>query len=116
MNNRYQHFLLPLGVIVGGGWLIRLCDSWLKGSWVAPLLALLILAVQFIFGLRLNGHKKRNDAWFKKLIISFVLLILVLLRLNIAMPSIVTTILYWLALDGFAQSLLVVYLGWLFFD
>jgi hypothetical protein len=42
--------------------------------------------------------------------------LIVLLRLNAAvLPAIVGNSLYWLALDGFTQSALIVYLGWQFF-
>jgi hypothetical protein len=108
--------MVPLAVIVLGGWLVRLVDVFTKGTFFDTVVQLLIIATLFYFGMRLNLNKKRNDAWFKKLVISLVLVLIVLLRLNAAvLPAIVGSSLYWLALDGFTQSALIVYLGWQFF-
>jgi hypothetical protein len=44
-----------------------------------------------------------------------VLALIVLVRIHSSIPAIVPHLLYWLALDGFTQSALIVYLGWQFF-
>jgi hypothetical protein len=87
----------------------------MKGTFFDTVVQLLIIAVLFYFGMRLNIAKKRNDAWFKKLVITLVLAVIVLVRIQASIPAIVPNILYWLALDGFTQSALIVYLGWQFF-
>lgn len=115
MNSRTFSLLVPLSIIILGGWIVRFIEVYMKGSFFATIGQLLIIAVLFYFGMRLNLNKKRNDAWFKKLIISVVLVLIVMVRLNASIPAIVPNILYWLALDGFTQSALIVYLGWQFF-
>jgi hypothetical protein len=115
MNSRTFSLLVPLSIIILGGWIVRFIEVYMKGTFFVTIGQLLIIAVLFYFGMRLNLNKKRNDAWFKKLIISVVLVLIVMVRLNVSMPAIVPNILYWLALDGFAQSALIVYLGWQFF-
>ncbi len=117
MNSRTFNLLVPLSVIVLGGWIVRLIDVYLKGSFFDMVVQLLIIAVLFYFGMRLNLNKKKNDsAWFKKLVIVLVLTLIVLVRIKASVPSIVPNGLYWLALDGFTQSALIVYLGWQFFS
>ncbi len=115
MNSRTFSLFVPLSIIVLGGWIVRLLDVYTKGSFFDTVIQVLIIAILFYFGMRLNLNKKRNDAWFKKLIISVVLVLIVLVRINVSLPAFVLSTLYWLALDGFAQSALIVYLGWQFF-
>jgi hypothetical protein len=115
MNSRTFNLWVPLAVIILGGWLFRFVDLYTKGAFFDMVLQLLIIAVLFYFGMRLNFNKKRNDAWFKKLVISLVLALIVLLRVNTSIPSIIPQVFYWLALDGFTLNALIVYLGWQFF-
>lgn len=115
MNSRTFNLLVPLSVIVLGGWLVRFVDVYTKGSFFDTIIQLLMIAVLFYFGMRLNITKKRNDAWFKKLVIALVLAVIVMIRIHTSIPAIVPNIFYWLALDGFTQSALIVYLGWQFF-
>ncbi|MGB7593954.1 MAG: hypothetical protein WBL80_00135 [Erysipelotrichaceae bacterium] len=115
MNSRTFNLGVPLAVIILGGWLVRFVDVYTKGSFFDTVVQLLIIAVLFYFGMRLNITKKRNDAWFKKLVITLVLALIVMVRIHASLPAIVPNILYWLALDGFTQSALIVYLGWQFF-
>jgi len=115
MNSRTFNLGVPLAVIILGGWLVRFVDVYTKGSFFDTVVQLLIIAVLFYFGMRLNITKKRNDAWFKKLVIALVLGVIVMVRINASLPPIIPNIFYWLALDGFTQSALIVYLGWQFF-
>jgi hypothetical protein len=115
MNSRTFNLGVPLAVIILGGWLVRFTDTYTKGTFFDTVVQLLIITVLFYFGMRLNITKKRNDAWFKKLVITLVLAVIVLVRIHASIPAIVPNVLYWLALDGFTQSALIVYLGWQFF-
>lgn len=115
MNSRTFNLGVPLAVLVLGGWLVRLIDVYTKGPFFDTIVQLLMIAALFYFGMRLNLTKKRNDAWFKKLVIALVLTVIVMVRIQMTLPAIVPNIFYWLALDGFTQSALIVYLGWQFF-
>ncbi len=115
MNSKTFNNLVPLFVIILGGWFVRFSEVFTKGSFFDTVTTLLIIATLFYFGIRMNLNKKRNDAWFKKLVISLVLALLVMLRLGVVVHELVPDILYWFALDGFTQNILIVYLGWQFF-
>jgi len=115
MSSKTFNALVPLAVIILGGWIVRFTDLFLKGSFFDTVATLLIVATLFYFGIRLNPNKKRNDAWFKKMVISLVLVLIASIRLGYVLHPSLPDMLYWFALDGFAQSALIVYLGWQFF-
>lgn len=105
----------PIFVLVISYLLLRMNSFLFSGQLQATIMQLLVIAVYFALGLMLHRTKKKNQDWIKKVIISFIVLLIVLVRFDVITIT-------WLSLSVFinANPLLVngfmVYLGWLFFE
>lgn len=117
MNNFYRRYGLPFLIMIGGGLLVRLLRQFLFGSLVSAVVIVTIAIVLFSFGLSLNGHKKRRDeSWFKKLIISFVFLFFIMWNLGYVVFPSLHSFFSFLGIEGFVIYMVYVYCGWAFFD
>ena len=105
----------PLLVMIIGGWLVKIENMFIQGSAHHLLVTLTLAIAMFAFGICLQP-KHKNNTWFKKLVVSFVFLLLVLVDLGYVVIPIVGEILNYLAVSGVIYYLFYIYLGWLFFD
>jgi len=116
MNNFSKRFAVPLGILVFGGWSIRILQSILQGEDEKFMVAIVIAMVCFAFGISLNPFRKKKQTWLKKVIVSFVLLFFLLWNLGYLVLPQLKIIMNLLAIEGFIIYLIYVFCGWTFFD
>ena len=77
--NFYRRYGLPVLIMAISGLLVRLFNTYLPGSIRSLIVTITMAVALFAFGMALHVHKKRRDeSWFKKLVICFVLLFFLL--------------------------------------
>ena len=106
----------PLGIVIFGGWLIRILQAILESSAEIIIIKIVIAVICFGFGLSLNPVRKRKQTWIKKLLVAFVLIFFLLLDLGYLSIPQLQTILHLLAIEGVVVYLIYVFCGWTFFD
>ena len=74
-----RRYGIPFLIMIVSGLIVRLFNMYLPVSIRSTLVTIAIAISLFAFGLSLHIHKKRRDeSWFKKLVISFFLMFFVL--------------------------------------
>jgi hypothetical protein len=115
VNNFGRRYGIPIAILIGGGWLIRIIGWIFSGNTATTLRIVATALVLFFFGMNLYFHK-RNRTWLKKVIVSFVLLFFILYELGTFALPLLVNIMYYGAIEGVIIKMVYVYLGWLFFD
>ena len=111
-----RRFGYPIGILIIGGWVIRILQSILTDNAEIIIVKFAIATLCFSFGLSLNTVRKRRNTWVKKLLVSFVLLFFILWDLGYLVFPGLSSFMHFLALDGFIVYLVYVFCGWTFFD
>lgn len=107
--------LKPILVLIVSYLLINMNDFLFSGQLQAAITLLLVVGMYFTLGLMLHRTKKKNQDWIKKVIISFMVLLIVLVRFDVVTIT-------WLSLNEVINTnpllvnAFIVYLGWLFFE
>ena len=74
-----RRYGIPFLIMIVSGLIVRLFNLYLPVSIRSTLVTIAIAVSLFAFGLSLHIHKKRRDeSWFKKLVISFFLMFFLL--------------------------------------
>lgn len=74
-----RRYGIPFLIMIVSGLIVRLFNLYLPVSIRSTLVSIAIAVSLFAFGLSLHIHKKRRDeSWFKKLVISFFLMFFLL--------------------------------------
>ena len=104
-------------IMIVSGLIVRLFNLYLPVSIRSTLVTIAIAVSLFAFGLSLHIHKKRRDeSWFKKLVISFFLMFFLLWDLGYIVFPQLKSIFNFLGIQGFVIYMVYVYCGWAFFD
>ena len=115
--NFYRRYGLPVLIMVISGLLVRLFNTYLPGSIRSLIVTITMPVALFAFGMALHVHKKRRDeSWFKKLVICFVLLFFLLWDLGYIVFPQLKAVFDFLGIQGFVIAMVYVYCGWAFFD
>lgn len=115
--NFYRRYGLPFLIMIVGGLIVRLFNNYLPGAVRSVLVTIAVAVILFAFGLSLNIHKKRRDeSWFKKLVISFFLIFFLLWDLGYIVFPQLKSVFNFLGIQGFVIYMVYVYCGWAFFD
>ena len=106
-----RRYGIPFLIMIVSGLIVRLFQ-------LRSVLVTIAIAVSlFAFGLSLHIHKKRRDeSWFKKLVISFFLMFFLLWDLGYIVFPQLKSIFNFLGIQGFVIYMVYVYCGWAFFD
>lgn len=109
--------LLPLFWVIGSAlvyWLI----GYLFGAFAfyTLLIQIVMIAILFGFGVTLSTHKRNHKTWIKKLLIAFVVIFILLMRINVIQSSGFYELLANLRLTESFINLLIIYCGWSFFS
>ena len=114
MLKRYVYPLLIILIISLG---LNLLRNILQDAFFNPLFIILNASLLFAFGMHLNIYKRsKNQAWFKKLVISFFLIFFLVWQLDYIMIPELKGIFNMLGINGSIISLVYIYCGWAFFD
>lgn len=116
MNRFAQRYGIPIAIMIGGGWLLRLIRYLFTGSTEHTLVIIATAILLFSFGMNLSQHKKRNHTWIKKVLVSFLFLFLLLWDLGYFILPQIKAVMNFLAIEGVVISMLYIYCGWTFFD
>ena len=108
---------LPIAVALVGALIVRLVEGFFTFNGAGTLVVLLKDSVLFAFGVSLCQKKRRkNESWFKKLILAFVVFFFVCWELGYVVFPALKTVFNFLGVRGFVVSLVYIYCGWAFFD
>ena len=112
-----RRYGIPFLIMIVSGLIVRLFNLYLPVSIRSTLVTIAIAVSLFAFGLSLHIHKKRRDeSWFKKLVISFFLMFFLLWDLGYIVFPQLKSIFNCLGIQGFVIYMVYVYCGWAFFD
>ena len=116
MDKKYTRWILPLLILLALGLALRIIVGIIPEDFQSPLTTIVTVTLLFIFGMFLTHNKKRSSGWFKKLLVSFVLLIIVGKRLGWIEFDV-----FWMYVNDFGinetiQNAVIIYCGWIFFD
>lgn len=113
----YKKYIMPIIVLlimsVGLRWLDLIITGQIGFIIITVLRALLL----FWFGLTLNvTHRRRNETWLRKVIISFVFIFFLVWDLGYIMIPELKSFFDSIGLYGYIVYLIYTYCGWAFFD
>lgn len=116
MDKKYTRWILPLLILLALGLALRIIEGIFPADFQSPLITIATAAALFTFGMFLTNNKKRSSGWFKKLLVSFVMLIIVGKRLGWIEFDVFWTYVNDLGINQTIQNALIIYCGWIFFD
>jgi len=116
MDKKITKWLMPLIVLLALSLIIMVIDSFVVGIYNKVLTTILTAALLFVFGMFLGNRKKRRQTWLRKLIISFVLLLIVGKQLNWIEFNLLWNILNDIGINAVILNSAIIYCGWAFFD
>ncbi len=117
MNNVFRKYVVPLLVLILGGFIIRLQYDLLAASIANPLVIITQALIMFGFGISISTSKRRrNESWLKKIIISFFLMFFIFWDLGYIVLPQLKAFFNFLGFSGFVVHCFYVYLGASFFD
>ncbi len=113
----YKRYLLPLLVLLILSIGLRWLELILTGHVGFIILTILRSLLLFWFGLTLNhAHRRRNETWLRKVIISFVFIFFLVWDLGYIMIPELKNFFDNIGLYGYIVYLIYIYCGWAFFD
>lgn len=116
MDKKYTRWILPLLILLALGLALRIIEGVIPEDFQSPLSTIATATSLFAFGMFLTQHKKRSSGWFKKLLVSFVMLIIVGKRLGWIEFDVFWTYINDLGINQTIQNAVIIYCGWIFFD
>lgn len=116
MDKKYTRWILPLLILLALGLALRIIEGIMPQNFQSPLSVVATAALLFIFGMFLTQRKKRSSDWFKKLLVSFIMLIIVGKRLGWIEFDVFWTYVNDLGINQTIQNAVIIYCGWIFFD
>ena len=117
MAKFWYRYGFPVGILVVSGLLVRLEQIFLSGSLENTICSVTLIAGAFAFGISLNRQRRRrNESWLKKILISFLLVYFLLLELGVVVLPSIAEVFEMIGISGTLKMLMVVYLGYSFFD
>lgn len=116
MDKKYTRWLLPLLILLALGLALRINAGIVPEDFQSVIAIIVTASLLFVFGMFLTQHKKRSSGWFKKLLVSFVLLIIVGKRLGWIEFDALWVVVNDLGINETIQNAIIVYCGWIFFD
>lgn len=117
MSYFFRRYMLPLMILILGGFLVRLEYTFLSGSFETTIVILTRALVMFAFGISLYQHKRRkNESWLKKIFISFFLIFFIFWEMGYVVLPQLKSFFNFLGIEGFVLYCFYVYLGYSFFD
>ena len=113
----FRRYVLPLVILILGGFLVRLEVTFLSGNIEHVLVTLTRALVMFGFGISLYQHRrKRNESWLKKIFISFFLIFFIFWEMGYVVLPQLKSFFNFLGIEGFVLYCFYIYLGYSFFD
>jgi predicted permease len=116
MDKKYTRWILPLLILLALGLALRIIEGIMPENFQSPLSVVATAALLFMFGMFLTQHKKRSSGWFKKLLVSFIMLIIIGKRLGWIEFDVFWTYVNDLGINQTIQNAVIIYCGWIFFD
>jgi hypothetical protein len=116
MDKKYTRWILPLLILLALGLALRIIEGVFPQDFQSPLITIATATALFAFGMFLTNNKKRSSGWFKKLLVSFVMLIIIGKRLGWIEFDVFWTYVNDLGINQTIQNAVIVYCGWIFFD
>jgi hypothetical protein len=116
MDKKYTRWILPLLILLALGLALRIIEGIMPADFQAPLSIIATASLLFAFGMFLSNNKKRSSGWFKKLLVSFIMLIIVSKRLGWIEFDVFWAYINDLGINQTIQNAVIVYCGWIFFD
>ncbi|PKM67359.1 MAG: hypothetical protein CVU94_06485 [Firmicutes bacterium HGW-Firmicutes-19] len=116
MDKKYTRWILPLLILLALGLALRIIEGIMPENFQSPLSVVATAALLFMFGMFLTQHKKRSSGWFKKLLVSFIMLIIVGKRLGWIEFDVFWRYVNDLGINQTIQNAVIIYCGWIFFD
>jgi predicted permease len=116
MDKKYTRWILPLLILLALGLALRIIEGIMPQNFQSPLSVVATAALLFMFGMFLTQRKKRSSDWFKKLLVSFIMLIIVGKRLGWIEFDVFWTYVNDLGINQTIQNAVIIYCGWIFFD
>lgn len=115
MDKKYTRWVLPLLILLALGLALRIIEGIIPLDFQSPLVTIVTVTLLFTFGMFLTQNKKRSSGWFKKLLVSFVLMIIVGKRLGWIEFDALWMVVNDLGINETIQNAVIVYCGWIFF-
>jgi hypothetical protein len=117
MAKFWYRYGLPFVILIVTGLLVRLEQIFLSGTVETTICSVTMILGAFAFGISLNRQRRRrNESWLKKIVISFLLVYFLLMDLGIVLLPSIMEFFQMIGISGSLLNLLIVYLGYCFFD
>ena len=117
MAKFWYRYGLPFVILIVSGFLVRLEQIFLSGTFETTICSATLILGAFAFGISLNRQRRRrNESWLKKIVISFLLVYFLLMDLGVVLVPSIAEFFQMIGISGSLVNLLVVYLGYCFFD
>lgn len=113
----YKKYFMPILVLLILSLGLRWLEVLLTGQIGFIIITILRASLLFWFGLTLNvSHRRRNEKWFRKVLISFVFIFFLVWDLGYIMIPELKAFFNNIGLYGYIVYLIYIYCGWAFFD
>lgn len=113
----YKKYFMPILVLLILSLGLRWLEVLLTGQIGFIIITILRASLLFWFGLTLNvSHRRRNEKWFRKVLISFVFIFFLVWDLGYIMIPELKAFFNSIGLYGYIVYLIYIYCGWAFFD
>lgn len=112
----FKKYIYPLFIILMMSIGLRFLDGVISDNYDFIIIILRCILL-FYFGVSLSYfYRNKNQKWFKKLVISFIVLFLLLYELGYILAPQIINILDTLGFKGYIIYLVYIYCGYCFFD
>lgn len=106
----------PLLVLIALVLGTMIATSLFEGSIQAVVINLITILSLFVFGMLLSSRRKNNKSWIKKVIISLVMFVIVLIQLDIAQFNAMFKSIEIITKNQVILHAVIIYCGWAFFE
>lgn len=108
---------LPVIIILVSALLVKLINRFFQFSFTPTLITFLIVTALFLFGMVLNGNRKRrNPAVFKKVLAILVMVLLMLMQMGYFTLPFMKDAFDFFGVDAFFINMIYIFCGYLFAD
>ncbi len=113
----FKKYFIPLLLILCLSFLVPLLETYLYGELFRVLFIIIRASILFALGVNFNyHHRSKNQSWFKKVVISFLVVFFVLSQIGVIFVSGLNEFFNIIGFNGYIIYFLYIYFGWGFFD
>lgn len=116
MIDRAAKLTNPLLILVALVLGTMISQSLFDGNVQTIIINLIVILSLFVFGMLLSYRRKNNKSWIKKVVISILMFVIVLIQLDIAQFNAIFKNIEMITKNQAVLHGIIIYCGWAFFE